>query len=191
MPILAVDQMGRIYQTSGDRADGLGFGAYPTCESQSDTTLGSAYLKSQARRTAELLNRKRNQAILDKREQQMGQARAMRARQIQNQNMQKHLMMQNPDVRRAVLKQGLKVPNSLEYKGPTGGNVMSANGLKGLAGMTRDQQVIHNTVLGLGQAQAHPVDPTLVKINQGREAADRLLRIKALPVKQMGRTRVY
>lgn len=190
MPILAVDQMGRIYQTSGDRADGLGFGSYPECEGQSDTTLGSAYLKAQRVRTEQLLNRRRNQEILDQREQAMGAQRRRIAQRKHQMGLQQHRMLQNPAVKQAVLKQGLQVAHSLDRRGPTGGNVMTANGLSGLAGMTRDQQVIHNTVLGIGSAQAHPVDPVLMRQHQAREAANRMLRINSKLVKQLGRTRL-
>lgn len=186
MPILAVDQMGRIYQTSGDRADGLGFGHYPECEGQSDTTLGAAYLKSQRRQQQELLNRKRNQQILDTHEKQvigykrqMGQAKRHREKQASK-------SLQHP----SVFKRALQMGCSCDYNGPFGGNVMTANGLRGLAGMSRDQQVIHTEVIGLGNAQAHPVNPVLSAHAEGRKVADRYLRLTATPGARTGKTSV-
>ncbi len=188
---LAVDSMGRIYSTSGDRADGLGFGSYPTSCNQTDVTLGASYLKAQSKRTRELLNRKRNQQILDKKEKMMGAARREHLKREQHKNMAQHRMMQNPQVKEAVMKRGLQMGCSCVNKGTQGDNILTANGLSGFAGMSRDQQVIHSTVLGIGSTQAPPADRTLVRQAQARQQADRFLRIKAVPAVSTGKTRLY
>ena len=48
MPILRVDSMGRLYESSPDRADGLGYNGHPEVVSVTDLTLGSVHLKQQA-----------------------------------------------------------------------------------------------------------------------------------------------
>ena len=48
MPILKVDSHGRLYESSRDRADGLGYSGHAEPVSVSDLTLGSVHLKHQA-----------------------------------------------------------------------------------------------------------------------------------------------
>lgn len=179
MPILAVDQFGRIYSTSPDSEDGTGFGNSPGCVDQTDLTLGSAYLKAQARRRQEHLGAHRAQKLSDEvdrinRANARVRAKAQRQKQIGHNE-----MMLNPGIQRAAQKKALMAGCSCDYKTSMSGNVMTANGQSGWAGMSRDQQVIHHAVTGMGNNTAHKVDPSEARAHQMRVEATRLMRLNA------------
>ncbi len=188
MGILAVDSMGRIYQTSGDREDQRGFGHYPECESQSDVTLGNAYLNAERERTNSVLARKRNQRLYDQAAEREAKLLAAQLKESKRQDSAKAEILRNPTAMNAVMKQGLSMGCSSEYSPPMNGNVFTANGQSGFRGMTRDQQVIHNAVLGMGSDTSHPADPTLVRQHQARAEADRRLRLGARPGARTNKT---
>ena len=66
-----------------------------------------------------------------------------------------------------------------EYKTPMSGNVMTANGQSGWAGMNRDQQTIHHVLSGMGNNVAYALDPIEAKQAQMNEHAKNVLRTKA------------
>jgi len=190
MPILAVDQMGRIYQTSGDRSDGLGFGSYPEASSQSDLTLGNAFLKAQTKRTQDVLKQKRAQEAYDRAET----AKKAFIKMKQNDELKKQEahaeMMRHPDAHAAILKRAHSQGYSGGNKTAFGGNALTANGMSGFAGMSRDQQIIHHAVLGMGSNTAPKADPRLERMRAERARADQMLRLTASPGRPVGKTRV-
>ncbi len=179
MPILAVDAMGKLYVTSPDREDGLGYGSSPECVSQGDVTLGSSYLKAGAQRTASLLKSKRDQRSLDSRDLKAQQI-AARNRQLQAIREGKEIeMMNNPEIHKAAQKKALAMGCPCDYSTPMSGNVMTANGQYGVRGMNRNDQVIYNAVNGLGSSMAFKADPIELEQHRMKIQTDRLLRLKA------------
>ncbi len=179
MPILRVDSMGRLYSSSSDREDGGGYGGHPECVTEGDLTLGSAYLKSQASRRDSVLKLRRDQRQLDAQEH---------AQKIQNDELKRRFRVQeaaearvleNPEMREAGVRKALAMGCSCDYKTPMSGNVMTANGQSGFAGMTRDQQTIHNVVSGMGTNTAFGVDPEEAKQHNMMKAAERQIRLKS------------
>jgi hypothetical protein len=179
MPILAVDQFGRIYETSPDREDGLGFGQRPECVSQGDLTLGAAYLKSQAVRQRELIQLKRDQRAMDA-EDATTRAIAQRSFEARvKRDRAEARMLENPVMREALTRKALAMGCDCEYSTPMSGNVMTANGQSGWRGMSRDAQMIHHAVTGEGVNTAYQVDPEEELQHRQRVEAERLLRLKA------------
>ena len=186
MPHLAVNQFGQIYMTSPDRDDGMGYGGSPQTVQQGDLTLGAAYLKSQAARTRELLQYKRNQAHRD-RQALMGAARQEQKRRVlAAEEARKNRIHDDPMLRKAVTTMAAKqyqmkgaMGCGCDYKTQLGGNVASANGMSGFAGKTRDEQTIHAVISGFGAKQARPVDPVEARQHQMKVDAERIMRLKA------------
>lgn len=178
MPILAMDQYGRIYQTSPDRADGLGYGCSPESVPQGDLTLGSAYLKAGAERTAELIRRKRQQDILDHQERQQKIANFNRVQIGKRQAEMEERSLDNPEIQATARKKALAMGCECEYKTSMSGNVMTANGQSGWAGMSRDQQTIHHALTGMGNNTAHRVDPVEAEMFRQNQEAMRIIRLK-------------
>jgi len=171
--------MGRLYSSSPDREDGGGYGGHPECVTEGDLTLGSAYLKSQASRRESVLKLRRDQRQLDQDEH---------AQKIQNHELQQRFrrkeaaearMLDNPEMREAGVRKAIAMGCSCEYKTPMSGNVMTANGLSGFAGMSRDQQTIHSVVSGHGSGTAFGADPEEVKQHRMKMEAERHLRLKS------------
>lgn len=179
MPILRVDEMGQIYASSPDREDGGGYGHSPECVPQGDLTLGAAYLKAGASRTNDLLTARRNQEAADRAEEE-ALRRAKLARKMQKRfEADQEELMHHPAMQEAAVRKALSGPCTCEYKQPLTGNVMTANGLSGWAGMSRDQKTIHNAVLGMGRDTSFSVDPVEARQAQMRKQAEKLLRLKA------------
>lgn len=179
MPILKVDSMGNLYTSSPDREDGGGYGESPECQSQGDVTLGSAYLKAGAERTRSLLKSRQDQQWLDNHDMRMKEiGRANRQIKLRN-DQAIDMMSRNPKVKEAVTKQALAMGCPCEYSTPMSGNVMTANGQSGWAGMSRDQQTIHNAITGMGMDTSFGVDPVENEQYRHKIQADRLLRLKA------------
>lgn len=184
MPILAVDSLGRIYSTSPDRSDGLGYGDSPECVGQHDLTLGSAYLKSQARQRDENIRRYRQNQMVDAmdREALSRQQFVNEARRRSEEAQAK--MYENPMLVQAITKKAHQQAMSgagceCAYETAMSGNAMTANGQNGYRGMSRDQQAIHSAAHGLGRNPAHAVDPVELRQLQHKLEAERILRLKA------------
>lgn len=178
MPILAVNQFGQIYQTDPDREDGLGFGYAPECVEQGDLTLGSAYLKSQNVRQNDLIKLRRDQQQLDREDEYMrAQERAKRNEAYRRDTAQLR-MLENPQMKMAVLRKAHSMGCECEYSTPISGNVMTANGQAGYKGLNRDQRVLQDVAAG-NTHTAYKADPEEVRQHQERIAAQRLLRLKA------------
>jgi hypothetical protein len=190
MPILRVDKNGLIYKSSRDRDDGRGFGEYPEACGQSDVTLGNVYLKAQAARTREVINRKRAQAELDRRDAHARMQNQKMKQLAHAQEMAKHKILEHPEAKKAVLKAGLQLGCDYQYSTAMSGNVMTANGQYGWKGMSRDQQIIHNAVTGMGKDTAPRANPILKEQQKNRRLADHLLRLNAKPGVVARKTRV-
>jgi hypothetical protein len=107
MPILRVDQFGRLYESSPDRADGLGYGGHAPGVTQGDSTYGASYLKSQQQYQRDVMRDKAMQVAQDredavKREQARRQAIERQRREAMESN-----LMDNPRVKNAMIKRGL------------------------------------------------------------------------------------
>lgn len=179
MPILKIDSMGNIYQSSPDREDGGGYGGHPECVSQGDLTLGSAYLKSQESRRNQILKLRRDQKQLDHQEYLQKIQNAELQHRFRQKEARESEMQSDPVMREAGVKKALSMGCPCDYKTPMSGNVMTANGQSGFAGMSRDQQVIHSVVSGRGSAQAFGIDPVEKRQHDMKVAAERAIRLKA------------
>jgi|GEM_PF-4000142 len=178
MPILKVDQNGQIYASDPDREDGQGYGYAPECVEQQDLTLGSAYLKSQGVRQAELVKLRRDQRILDHEAEAKKMQTLMMNDRAKKRDMAQVRIMENPVAKNAVMKKALSMGCNCEYKTPMSGNVLSANGQFGIRGMTPDQQTIHSVAMGRDSG-VHRVDQGEAQQHQMRIQAERIMRIKA------------
>jgi hypothetical protein len=146
MPILAVDSMGRIYETSPDREDGQGIKEYPSSCDQQDNTLGNAYLKDQARRRDLVMRERLSQEF----EAQKAKMHQMALRQQKMGAMVRERMeqaaMNDPRIKQNQIRRALSMGCKCEHEVGVMGNVMSANGQKGYKGMSRDQQTLHHAL---------------------------------------------
>ena len=179
MPILALNQFGQIYETSPDREDGLGYGRSPEVVDQSDLTLGAAYLKAQNERRNSQIHRHHAQKLQDQmdmhhrvmRQRQMGAMHAMEQRH--------NKMMEHPVMKQEMIKRAAMQGCACEYKSKLTGNVMTANGMDGWAGMNRDQQAIHHALTGQGNNVAFALDPVEAHQASMKQHLNRTLRGKA------------
>jgi hypothetical protein len=179
MPILALNQFGQIYETSPDTEDMTGYGRSPHSVDQQDLTLGNAYLKSQAVRRNAQIGRQQAQEIQDTVD---AYNRAVKARRKMEQRLMEEReaeVMSNPALKQQVLKQAVMQGCKCEETRPLTGNVFSANGMSGWAGMTRDQQAIHHVLSGMGNNVAHALDPMEARQAQMRDYANHVMRSKA------------
>lgn len=180
MPILAVDQFGRIYETSRDRADGLGYEKYPDCVTEGDVTLGAAYLKSQSRRREDNIKRHRDQQVLDQNEKMIMKQKQNMKDQRRREEMVEAEMLQNPMVQQRLMQRAaMNGCNCKSIPTAISGNALSSNGMSGFNGMSRDQQSIHHAVTGMGRNTAHAVDPMEMKQAKMRAEAQKILMAKA------------
>ena len=181
MPILAVDQNGRIYQTSPDRADGKGYGSSPECVNEGDLTLGSAYLKSQKAQREEVLRQRRAQEILDREDEIARYNAKLRRRQQSRRNQHEAEAALNQDSQQALIKRSMM--NGCTCAEPVvtsmSGNGLSHNGRQGWDGMSRDQKTIHHALTGQGSNTAYFSDPIEVEQMRQKAEAERILRLKA------------
>lgn len=178
MSRLAVDNMGRIYSVNGDRADGLGGGTYPTCESQSDTTLGNAYLRAQARRTTDLLKAKRQNQILSYQDKVAAGKLAAQNKAIVAADNAFGMIQRDPRVKKSLIKRAVQMGCPCD-KSEQMGSKMTANGEMGWRGMSRDQKIIHHELVGMGYDVSRKADASQVKQHLMKQQAENLMRIKA------------
>lgn len=179
MPILALNQFGEIYETSPDREDGTGYGRSPHVVDQRDLTLGAAYLKAQNDRQQEQMRNYQARVAEDIIEQsrrqmwqrQMGEMRRLEAHEARTLN--------HPAIQKELFKKATMQGCKCEHKTPTGANGLSANGMFGWHGMSRDQQTIHHVMSGMGANTAYALDPEEAHQAQMREHANNALRRKA------------
>ncbi|NJM09362.1 MAG: hypothetical protein HC883_00220 [Bdellovibrionaceae bacterium] len=179
MPILAVDQFGRIYETSPDREDGLGYGGRPETVDQQDLTLGSAYLNAQNRRRQELVRSHQSQKIQDHIDEREAAVRAYHQAQARRQIEIDERRNDDHRLRDALTKKAVAMGCSCEYSTGMSGNVLSANGQSGWAGMSRDQKTLHHALSGMGSNTAYLPDPMEVRQARMNAEANRILRLKA------------
>lgn len=186
MPILAVDQFGRIYETSPDRADGLGYGSSPECVDQQDLTLGSSYLKAQERRRHELVQAHRVQAAQDALDSREAANRARRKAESRRRQEAEAETYNHPRVAESSYLAARSQSMGCEscgggcgHRTVLSGNGLTANGQTGFRGMSRDQQAIYAAVNGLGNHAHHAVDAEEAEQLRHKIAAERILRMKA------------
>lgn len=177
MPILAVDKFGQIYETSPDREDGLGIKDYPENAYQLDCTLGNAYLKSEAKQREFALKERQSRKLEEARDM-AHRAEQMRRHKAQLQHEAKMgRMMNDPEIHKQQVRRAVQQGCKCEYKQGITGNAMSANGLMGYHGMSRDQQVVHHA-LNPHKYKHNPafgIDAEEQKQHQMRTEAYRLL----------------
>jgi hypothetical protein len=179
MPILAVDENGRIYQTSRDRSDGLGYGEDIECVTQGDVTLGASYLKAQAARTQNLVQSKTGWEAVDAQDRLKAQMGRMQRAAGAVWDRAQALAMENPNYRAAMTRKAALAGCKCNFATPMSGYGLSANGQQGWAGMDRTQQTLHYLANGIGHSRAFGVDPQEAAQTAHREQAMRLLRLKA------------
>ena len=177
MPILRVDQFGRIYESSPDREDGLGYKGHATPVSQGDLTLGSAYAKSNKALNEQVMREKRLRKAEDaqaaqQREVARRKAMANRIKAASDQKLRDNESYQNYLKGKAI---SMGCPCTLDNK--LSGNGLTANGRTGIAGMSRDQQAIHRAYHGMGVDASYNIPNTEVR---NREQHNSNLRSAAL-----------
>jgi hypothetical protein len=159
MPILAVDKMGRLYETDRDRHDGLGYGSSPEVSPEfGDVTYGSAYLKAGQNRTSNQIKNHMGNKLMENHEryEQLG-ARKIRAMQ-QRQEMAEMQMAQNPIVQQNLIKRALNMGcGNVQNTPGTTTNALTTNGMSGYLGMTPDQQNAAQILTGFAPHNAVPV----------------------------------
>ncbi len=178
MPILRVDQNGKLYAASSDREDGGGFGYLPECVEQGDLTLGAAYLRAGQKRTNELLRAARNrevEALEDsRRARKQAESKAFAKRREENKNR----ILFSPEGQRAAFEKAIGMGCACDYESPMSGNVMTANGQRGVAGMSRDERTIFNVMSGRPSG-AFGVDPIEQAQAESKSQVNRLLKMRA------------
>lgn len=179
MPILALDHLGNLIETSPDREDGLGYGRSPEMVDQGDVTLGAAYLNAQARRTNEQMRLQTAQRKQDQLDAQRIAASKMKSQLTKVNQARREQIQIDPRVQQAQMKKAVQQKCTCDYKSPMGGNVMTANGMSGWAGMNRDQQTIHHVLSGMGRNVAHALDPVEARQAQMRGMAQKAMTMKA------------
>lgn len=162
MPILKIDSMGRIYQTSRDSENGTGYSSHAVPVSSGDNTLGSAITKAnQAIQNSALRNKKLRE--LEDQQNRLISARAEAKRRALAQSQSKQAALyDNPAyvenlTRKALVSNGLGCGCPLKSTSLSG-HGLSANGRLGYHGMTRDQQAIHQHLSGNHLDASYSID---------------------------------
>ena len=151
MPILRVDQFGRIYQSDPNREDGLGYGGHAYPVTQGDLTLGSAYIKASRDYNNQVTKDARNRRRDDAKQKSQDQ-RASAARELAQDQQEKARELQDCELyRRKMANEAVTLGCECKtLPSVMSGDGMTANGQTGFNGMSRDQQTIHNHYLGVG-----------------------------------------
>lgn len=151
MPILRVDQFGRLYESGRDSENGTGYNRHAAPVSQGDVTLGAAFLKANKAYQNEVIKNARLrklEGVIDA--QELSQARKKLAAE-RNKAMNEAILAENQAYQTMLKKKAVSMGCACEkLSTPMSGNGMTANGLRGFAGMSRDQQIIHRHLMGLG-----------------------------------------
>lgn len=177
MPILALDQFGQIYETSPDREDGQGIKDYPEDVYQQDCTMGNAYLKSQAQQRDFVLRERQSRKLEDAHDAAHRAEMMRRHKAKMTHEARMGELMNQQDIVQSHYRKAIQMGCPCDYKQPLAGNVMSANGMSGYHGMTRDQQAIHHALNPhkYGKNPAFGVDASEQKQHEMRQQAYRLL----------------
>ena len=176
MPILALDQYGRIYETSPDRMDGLGYKSHARPVGHGDLTLGNAYLKSQAAYQSDVLRERQAMAAEARADQIQRLNQIKRDAKERQRAAEENAMMQQPERKKLQTLKALRMNGQCSC--PTNeisGDGLTANGQRGYAGMNRDQQVIHQHLAPGAMSAAHPVDPMEVYQARMKDEANRYI----------------
>ena len=118
MPILRVDKFGRLYESSRDRADGLGYNRHADAVNVSDLTLDAVYLTQQENQKREALKHRMLSAAQDEqaRMEKVRQARNARLAQLKAQN--EELLRQNRSVQNNLIRGLMPIPVLNNYGAP-------------------------------------------------------------------------
>ena len=110
MPILKVDSHGRLYESSRDRADGLGYNRHADNVDTSDVTLDSVYLSQQEKQKRDALKLNELNKYQDRvnKLKQAQWARNVQKAKIKAQS--EELLRQNRQVQNNLIRRGLASP---------------------------------------------------------------------------------
>lgn len=160
MPILKVDQFGRIYESSPDREDGGGYGRHATPVTQGDVTLGAAYLKANKNYQDEVLkNAQMRKMEAEERNRQIHMAKR-KAAVLRNQAYNEARLRENEAYQQHLTKKALQMGSGCKGMGC------------GCENMTRDQKALHAYLSGTGVDSSYMISKT--EIAQKREHAQNL-----------------
>ncbi len=179
MPILALGPDGRMYVTSGDTSVGSGYGYHPEVVEEGDLTLGSAYLKSQNHQRNQLVKNAKEREHMTAMDAGLERQRKLNAQKQREQHAREERQLDNHGLQDALKKRALSMGCECDPSTPMDGNVMSANGMTGFNGMSRDQQAIHHAVTGMGRNTAYSVDPIEKRQHEMKKDAQRIMHLKA------------
>lgn len=148
MPILKIDSMGRIYQTSRDSEDGSGYGGHAVPVSQGDVTLGASYIKAAHAHQESILRDRRIRRLEDASlEKQKHEAR-LRAAKARSRAMNEQRLLENEAYQEMLKRKAVSMGCSCTVDHKISGHGLTSNGQRGFAGMSRDQQAIHRHLMG-------------------------------------------
>lgn len=152
MPVLKVDKYGRVYQTGRDSENGTGYGGHAEPVTQGDMTLGAAYLKAQKKQQDEVIRINRIRKIEDHQNRVSAELAHKKAQAKKHKARRELGLLDNEAYQLNLQKKALSMgccQNSDTIKG------LSANGLSGFAGMTRNEKAIHQHLSGARVSSAH------------------------------------
>lgn len=156
MPILAIDSMGRIYEASPDRADGLGYKTHAQPVTNGDVTLGNVYLKEACRYRDDVLKEKRAMAIEELKDRRVRLERKKAIAEQRRKAMLEDELARNEIYQRNRAREAIQMGCNCSVPSTTlSGDGRTANGQRGWNGMDRDQQTIHHAIAGMGHNTAH------------------------------------
>jgi len=139
MPILALDKFGRIYETSPDRADGLGYKSHPESVERGDLTLGSSYMKADAKYQAEVGRERQWRKVEDAEARIVNERQRAKVKALRNKQAQEDWLSQNEQYRKAQVRRAIQmgVGHGLDPRR------LTANGQTGLNGLDGTQKAIY------------------------------------------------
>jgi hypothetical protein len=154
MPILRVDQFGRIYESSPDREDGLGYKGHAQPVTQGDVTLGSAFAKANKAYNESVVREHQTRRLEDyNTKQQRETARRIAATKRVN-AMNENRLRDNEAYQNHLKAKAVSMGCAHNYHDEMSGNRLTANGQSGINGMSRDQKAIHLAYYGLGSTDS-------------------------------------
>ena len=180
-----MDQFGRIYESDPNRADGGGFGKHATPVTQGDVTLGSAYLKSQAAQHTEAIKEQKIRHLEDQQARQKLRSERDELARIKIKAANEAELASNRQYQQNLQRKALSMGCDCNQARPLTGNVMTANGQFGYAGMNRSQKTIHERTMGAPVVSAFQVDP--IEAEQARMKQQANAYINAEARKQLQR----
>lgn len=149
MPILRVDQFGRIYETSRDSETGGGYGHHATPVTQGDVTLGSAYLKANKNYQDEVLKNSRMKKIEESERQAQLHAAKRRIAVAKQKAYNEAKLRENEAYQNYLTKKALQM----------GSGCIGC----GCGDKTRDQKALESHLKGMGVDSSHMISQSEIK----------------------------